>query len=102
MTRPDPSGPGVVGEHPDGTTLRVRVSPGAKRDGILGEHAGALKVAVRSPAEKGRANRELCRLVAAAAGVPARDVVLLRGETSRDKLLLIRGVEPHLVTFDAS
>jgi len=90
----------VTGPHPEGATLRVRVSPGAKRDRILGEHDGALKVAVRSPAEKGRANRELCRLVAAALGLAPRDVAILKGETARDKVLLLRGMDPDLVTFD--
>lgn len=90
----------MTGPHPEGATLRVRVSPGAKRDRILGEHGGALKVAVRSPAEKGRANRELCRLVAAALGLAPRDVAILKGETVRDKVLLLRGMDPDLVTFD--
>ena len=92
----------MTGSHPDGTTLRVRVSPGAKRDRILGEHAGALKVAVRSPAEKGRANRELRHLVAAALGIAPRDVEVLKGATARDKVLLLRGLPPHLVVFDPS
>jgi len=88
--------------HPDGSTLRVRVSPGARRDGILGRHGGAWKVAVRAPAEEGRANRELCRLVADALGVPARDVTVLKGERGKDKILLLRGVAPHLVALDRS
>ena len=92
----------MTGSHPDGATLRVRVSPGAKQDRILGEHAGALKVSVRSPAEKGRANKELCRLIASAVGLPPRDVEVLKGTTSRDKLLLLRGLDPHFVTFGPS
>lgn len=92
----------MTGPHPEGATLRVRVSPGAKRDRILGEHGGALKVAVRSPAEKGRANRELCRLVAEAVGLAPRDVEVLKGATSRDKVLLLRGMDPDLVTFELS
>jgi uncharacterized protein (TIGR00251 family) len=90
------------GSHPDGTTVRVRVSPGAKKDRVLGEHDGALKVAVRAPAEKGRANREVCRLVAGAVGLAPRDVVILRGETARDKVLLLRGLAPELVVLDPS
>ena len=71
----------------------MRVSPGAKRDRLLGEHDGALKIAVRAPADKGRANDELCRTIAAAFGLARRDVEVLRGATSRDKVLLIRGVD---------
>ena len=71
----------------------MRVSPGAKRDRLLGEHDGALKIAVRAPADKGRANDELCRTIAAALGLARRDVEVLRGATARDKVLLIRGVD---------
>ncbi|MHC4939928.1 MAG: DUF167 domain-containing protein [Planctomycetota bacterium] len=92
----------MIGEHADGATLRVRVSPGARRERILGPHGDALKVAVRAPAERGRANKELCRLIADALGLAPRDVEVIRGATARDKVLLLRGLEPHLVTFDAS
>ena len=84
----------MTGPHPEGATLRVRVSPGAKRDRFLGEHDGALKIAVRAPAEKGRANKELCGTLARALDLAPRDVEVLRGATARDKVLLIRGLDP--------
>ena len=72
--------------------MRVRVGPGARRDRIIGRHDNALKVAVRSPAEKGRANAELIRVVAEALDLAPRDVEILRGSTSRDKVLLVSGM----------
>ena len=35
-----------VREHPDGCVLAVRAQPGARKAGVLGVQAGALKVAV--------------------------------------------------------
>lgn len=72
--------------------MKVRVAPGASRDGILGAYGDALKVAVREPPEKGRANEAVARALAAALGVRAKDVEILRGRASRDKVVLVRGL----------
>jgi uncharacterized protein (TIGR00251 family) len=77
---------------PQGSTLKVRVAPGASREKIAGLHGDALKVAVREPPEKGRANEAVVRLLAAALGVRAGDVAVVRGHASRDKVVLFRGL----------
>ena len=82
----------MTGSHKDGSTLRVRVSPGSKKDGVLGQRGDCLKIAVRTPAEGGRANREVCRILADYIGLAPREVEVIRGVRSRDKVLLIRGV----------
>jgi uncharacterized protein (TIGR00251 family) len=82
-----------TGSADGGATLKVRVAPGAKKERIVGSHGDALKVAVRQPPEGGRANRAVCKLVAEALAVPAREVTVLRGATSRDKVLLFAGRE---------
>jgi uncharacterized protein len=71
--------------------LRLRVSPGAKASRILGVHGGALKVAVREPAEAGRANAAVQRLLAQALGLKSGAVELAVGKASRDKKVRIRG-----------
>lgn len=81
----------IVGTSPDGATVRVRVSPGASRDRILGPHGDALKISVRQPPEKGRANREVERLLADAIGARPRDVEVVAGLTARNKTVLFRG-----------
>jgi hypothetical protein len=81
----------MLASHPDGTVLEVWVVPGAARDEIVGEHDGALKVRVSAPAEGGRANRSVIRLIGAAA--PGHRVTLLSGTTSRRKRVLIEGAE---------
>ncbi len=87
----------AIGATPEGATLKVRVAPGASREGILGPYGDALKVAVREPPEKGRANEAVARMLAAALGMKARDVEVVRGHASRDKVVLFRGLgEPEL------
>jgi uncharacterized protein YggU (UPF0235/DUF167 family) len=48
---------------------------------------------VAAPPEDGRANQAVERLMARALGVPARDVRIVRGFGTRDKLIEIDGLE---------
>jgi uncharacterized protein (TIGR00251 family) len=74
-----------------GVVLPVRAQPNAKKNGLTGERNGALKVAVTTPPQDGRANAALIEVLAEALGVKRAEVELLRGATSRDKVFLIRG-----------
>ena len=56
-----------------------------------------LCVAVVAPPDRGRANAELCRLLADALGVDRRAVEVVGGSTSRDKTVAVRGAEAHEV-----
>lgn len=54
---------------------------------------------VAAPPVDGKANQALCRLVAKRAGVAPSRVSLIRGEKSRDKVLLVEGIdEPTLLS----
>jgi uncharacterized protein (TIGR00251 family) len=72
--------------------IDVRVVPRAQRDEIAGERGGRLLVRVTAPPVEGAANASLCRLVARRAGVPPRQVSIVRGQTSRDKLVRVEGL----------
>ncbi|HMB07595.1 MAG TPA: DUF167 domain-containing protein [Isosphaeraceae bacterium] len=80
--------------HGRGTVLPVRAQPGAKRDAILGERAGALRVAVSAPPERGRANDAIQAVLAAALGCKASQVGLLSGASARAKRYLILDLAP--------
>ena len=69
--------------------LSVHVQPGAKRTGFAGRHGDALKFRLAAPPVDGRANEALLAFLAEAFGVPRRQVTLLRGEKSRDKVVRI-------------
>jgi hypothetical protein len=68
--------------------LAVRVTPGARSEGIEITE-GRLLVKVRAKPEDGKATEAVIELVAAALGLGASRITLLRGATSRGKLLAI-------------
>ena len=82
----------AVTEHAEGCILAVRAQPGARRAGVQGEQAGALKIAVTAPPEDGRANKALIEELRQFLGVKRSQVELIGGQTSRDKRFLIRGL----------
>ena len=83
----------TVTQHPEGCILSVRAQPGARKSAVLGEHDGALKVAVTAPPEDGRANKALVELLRQVLKLKRSQIELLSGQTSRDKRFLIRGLK---------
>lgn len=80
--------------HEQGTVISVRAQPNARKEGILGERAGSLRVGVTAAPEKGKANAAIARVLAEALGCRGSGLVLLTGETARDKRFLILGLGP--------
>lgn len=74
----------------DGAAVVVlRAQPGARKTAIVGEHDGALKVAVAAPPVDGKANQALREALAAWLCLPQRAVQQTGGITSRDKRFVI-------------
>lgn len=75
----------------DGTRdVAVRVIPRARRDEVGGERAGRLLVRTTAAPVDGKANAAVEALVAAHYGVRPRDVEVVAGHRSRDKVVRIR------------
>ena len=72
--------------------LAVRLQPRARANEIVGERDGKLLARVTAPAREGRANHALRRLIARRARVGIERVQIVRGASSRDKLVRVRGV----------
>ncbi|MCI0681091.1 MAG: DUF167 domain-containing protein [Gemmataceae bacterium] len=83
-----------IAAHAEGSVVAVRAQPGARRNAVVGEHQGALKVAVAAPPEKGKANDAIAGVLCAALGLRRSQVELIAGPTSRDKKFLVRGLAP--------
>lgn len=68
--------------------LAVKVTPGAREESVT-LTPDAVLVKVRAPADKGAANAAVLAVVARALGLAPSRVRLLRGATSREKLLAV-------------
>ena len=75
------------------TRLRLRVSPGATRAGVVGRYGQAWKVRVAAPPEGGRANDAVVRLLAETLAVPGDAVKLVSGQSARDKIVELTGID---------
>jgi uncharacterized protein len=85
----------AVSSHRDGAIVPVLAQPGAKRSAILGERAGALRVAVTAAPERGMANKAIQVLLAESLGLKPSRLSLISGATSRQKRFLVEGIEPQ-------
>jgi uncharacterized protein YggU (UPF0235/DUF167 family) len=72
--------------------LKLHVTPGAREDGLSGWQGDSLRVRVRARPEKGLANEAALRLLAGRLNVPRSRLDLVRGATSRDKLIEVEGL----------
>ncbi len=72
--------------------LALKAIPNAPRNEIVGWLGEALKVKVHAPALEGRANAELCDFLADALQLPRRAVTVARGDTSRQKVIHVKGL----------
>lgn len=80
----------------DGLLVRLRVTPKAGRDELVGVRMLAdgqevVLARVRTAPEGGAANAAVARLFAAAAGIPVSAVTLTAGGRSRQKRFRLRG-----------
>ena len=74
------------------TLVNVRLQPRAKRDEVVGERGEAFVIRVTAPPVDGKANAALCGFIARILRIPPSRVDVVRGQTSRDKVLRVEGV----------
>ena len=72
-----------------GWLIAVHAQPGAKKSAVAGLHGEALKIRIAAPPVEGKANEALIAFVAKMLDVPRRTVSVVKGESSREKLLLV-------------
>jgi uncharacterized protein len=73
-------------------TLPIKAIPNAARSEVAGWLGEALKIKIQAPPVEGRANEALCTFLAGTLRLPRRAVTVLRGDTSRHKLVRIEGL----------
>jgi len=85
-----------IGDRDGAVRFAVRAKPRAPKTRVLGVKEGALHVAIAAPPVDGEANRELARGLAAALGVPARDVTVVAGQSGPRKIVEVRGIDARI------
>jgi len=80
----------------DGVRIAVRLTPRARADRLdgvaqLADGAVVLKVSVTAPPSEDRANDALLQLLAKEWGLPRRDLALVGGRKSRNKIVRVAG-----------
>lgn len=82
---------------PPHCTLVIKAIPNAPRNEVVGWLGDALKVKVHAPPVEGRATEALCAFLASELALPRRAITVLRGDTSRQKVLRIDGLSIEAV-----
>ena len=72
--------------------ISLRVYPNASRNEIVGFTDGVLRVRVSAPPSRGKANKELITFLSRLLGVGKGSVNILKGHTTRKKIVAIDGL----------
>jgi uncharacterized protein len=89
--------PAFLQPHSGGVYLHVKVQPRASQDEIGDPLGGELKIRVTAPPVDAAANEALVRLLAERLGCPRGAVQLVRGQTSRHKVVFLQDLDAETV-----
>jgi len=76
--------------------LRIKVKPSSKKDELLREADGSLKVKIKAQPVEGKANKYLLEYLSEMLALPKSKIVLLKGETNAFKTLEIDAEENYI------
>ena len=89
--------PNFLREHPDGVLLSVKLQPRASKNEIGEPLGNELKIKVTAPPVDAAANHALIELLVEKLDCPRGRVELIRGQTSRHKIIKLHGFTPEEV-----
>ena len=78
-----------------GAAFPVRVGPRASKNEISGRQGEAIKIRLAAPPVEGAANEALIDFLAEILEVRKRQIEILSGHASRDKIVCVVGLMPH-------
>jgi len=76
----------------DGIVIEVKVDPRSSRNEIVGAVDKIIRIKLTAPPVGGAANALLIELLAEKFGIRKSDISIMKGESSRHKLIKLRGV----------
>ncbi len=78
--------------------ISLRVYPNAARNELVGFVDGIWRVKISAPPVKGKANRELIAFLSQLLCVNKNSLTILKGHTTRNKVVAIEGLSQEEVT----
>jgi uncharacterized protein (TIGR00251 family) len=75
-----------------GAQFALKVQPRASRTAIAGLIGDAVKLAITAPPVDGKANQAVIEFLSDLFRVPKSSIVIVSGETGRNKLIAVRGM----------
>ena len=78
-------------------TFAIKVVPRAPKNQIAGIEGDAVRIRLNAPPVEGKANDALIAFLAETFGVRRAQIEIIVGETSRRKIVRVRGVTAHHV-----
>jgi uncharacterized protein (TIGR00251 family) len=87
-----------VNQNNKGTHITVKVTPNAGRNEITGVKEGVWQIRIGAAPDKGKANKELVDYLAETLDIKKSSIVIARGETSRNKTIIIQGLTEADIT----
>jgi uncharacterized protein len=82
-----------IKETENGVIIQVKVTPNSSRNAIIQGSNDLLTVKLTSPPVEGKANKGLLKFLAKKMQVAPSAITILKGHSSREKTLLIVGVD---------
>lgn len=82
-----------VTEIDGGVRFEVKVQPRSSQNQIAGIVDEVMKIRLTSPPVDGKANQALIKLFTSVFAIPRKNITILRGETSTNKLIQIIGID---------
>lgn len=87
----------MLKETKEGLILQIRISPNASKNEIIKEN-NSLKVKITAQPIDGKANKALIEFLSKQFKVSKTSFEIIRGETSKDKTILVRVFEEQKVS----
>ncbi len=80
----------------NGVKLGIKIVPNSSKCEISGIIEGCLKIRINVPPVEGKANEKCIKFLAKQLGVPKTSITIISGETSKNKILFIKGDSEEL------
>lgn len=88
----------MIKETKDGLVIQLKISPNASKNAILKDETG-VKIKLTAQPIEGKANKALIEFLSKQLKIPKTCIEILKGDTSKDKTLLIKVSDSDKITY---